>query len=91
MIIHPVGKWWKTIKHSIAWRLLEVAKTGDHSDRLKAVWQLARIDHLKGKLKHKIKRRVFVYESNITNRIESKLINNWSSHRLGLPTPGTNM
>lgn len=37
------------MKHSIAGRLLEVAKNGDYSDRLKAVRQLARIDHLKGK------------------------------------------
>lgn len=36
------------MKHSIAWRLLEVAKNGDYHDRLKAVRQLARIDHLKG-------------------------------------------
>lgn len=36
------------MKHSIAWRLLEVAKNGDYHDRVKAVGQLARIDHLKG-------------------------------------------
>lgn len=48
VLLHPVGKWWKTIKHSIAWRLLEVAKAGNHSERLKAVRQLAQIDHLKG-------------------------------------------
>lgn len=48
VIIHPIGKWWKAIKHSVAWRLLEMAKAGDHSERLKAVRQLAQIDHLKG-------------------------------------------
>lgn len=47
VIVNPFGKWWKSIKHSIAWRLLEVAKTGDLHDRLKAVYQLARIDKLK--------------------------------------------
>lgn len=36
------------MKHSVAWRLLEVAKHGDYHDRIKAVRQLARIDHLKG-------------------------------------------
>lgn len=49
-MIQPIGKWWKSIKHSIAWRLLEVAKSDNHSDRLKAVRQLAQIDHLKGKI-----------------------------------------
>lgn len=48
VIVHPIGNWWKSVKHSIAWRLLEVAKNGDYHDRLKAVRQLARIDHLKG-------------------------------------------
>lgn len=47
VIIHPFGKWWKSIKHSIAWRLLEISRSGDHHDRLKAVRQLSRIDHLK--------------------------------------------
>lgn len=42
-----MGKWWKSIKHSVAWRLLEIAKTGDHHERLKAVHQLSKIDHLK--------------------------------------------
>lgn len=50
MIVHPIGYWWKSVKHSIAWRLLEVAKNGDHHERLKAVRQLSRIDHLKGNL-----------------------------------------
>lgn len=48
VIVHPVGQWWKAIKHSVAWRLLEVAKNGNYHDRLKAVRQLASIDHLKG-------------------------------------------
>lgn len=47
VFVQPLGKWWKTFKHSVAWRLLEVAKTGDHYDRLKAVHQLSRIAHLK--------------------------------------------
>lgn len=47
VFIQPLGKWWKSVKHSVAWRLLEVAKTGDRHDRLKAVHQLAQIDHLK--------------------------------------------
>lgn len=47
VLVQPLGKWWKSVKHSVAWRLLEVAKTGDRHDRIKAVHQLARIDHLK--------------------------------------------
>lgn len=49
--MHPLGNWWKSVKHSVAWRLLEVAKSGDYHDRVKAVHQLARIDHLKGNFK----------------------------------------
>lgn len=49
VIVHPIGNWWKTVKHSIAGRLLEVAKNGDYHERLKAVRQLSRIDHLKGR------------------------------------------
>lgn len=48
-MIHPIGQWWKTIKHSVAWRLLEVAKHGDCHERVKAVRQLSLINHLKGK------------------------------------------
>lgn len=51
IIVNPIGRWWKVIKHSVAWRLLEVAKTGDYIDRLKAVRQLATIRHLKGNAK----------------------------------------
>lgn len=47
VIINPIGKWWKTAKHSIAWRLLNIAQHGSHHERLKAIRQLARIDHLK--------------------------------------------
>lgn len=47
VIVNPVGKWWKAVKHSVAWRLLNIAQTGSHHERLKAVRQLARIDHLK--------------------------------------------
>lgn len=47
MVVHPVGNWWKSVKHSVAWRLLGVAKHGNYRERIKAVHQLARIDHLK--------------------------------------------
>ncbi|XP_005182633.1 protein SERAC1 [Musca domestica] len=47
VIVNPVGKWWKALKHSVAWRLLDIAQNGSHHDRLKAVRQLASIDHLK--------------------------------------------
>ncbi|XP_037957146.1 protein SERAC1 [Teleopsis dalmanni] len=47
VIINPIGKWWKSAKHSVAWRLLNIAQTGTRHERLKAVRQLARIDHLK--------------------------------------------
>lgn len=47
VLIQPLGKWWKTFKHSVAWRLLTIAKTGDSHERWKAVQQLARISHLK--------------------------------------------
>lgn len=48
VVVQPFGKWWKKFKHSLAWRLLNVAQTGDSQQRLKAVHQLAFIDHLKG-------------------------------------------
>lgn len=47
VIIHPFGKWWKTFKHSVAWRLLHIAQNCDKNERLKAIRQLAQIDHLK--------------------------------------------
>ncbi|XP_067624640.1 protein SERAC1 isoform X2 [Eurosta solidaginis] len=47
VIINPIGKWWKTVKHSVAWRLLNIAQTGTQHERLKAVRQLVCIDHLK--------------------------------------------
>lgn len=52
MVVHPIGNWWKSVKHSIAWRLLGVAKRGGHRERIKTVRHLARIDHLKGKINH---------------------------------------
>lgn len=48
VIVYPFGKWWKKFKHSLAWRLLRMAQEGDHDERLKAITQLALIDHLKG-------------------------------------------
>lgn len=47
VFVQPFGKWWKTLKHSIAWRLLEVAKTGDQHERQKAIHTLTKIDKLK--------------------------------------------
>lgn len=47
-MLQPLGKWWKAMEHSIAWRLLERAKNGDQYDRIKAIRQLVLIDHLKG-------------------------------------------
>lgn len=47
VFVQPFGKWWKTLKHSVAWRLLEVAKTGDQHQRQKAIQTLAKIDRLK--------------------------------------------
>lgn len=47
IFINPFGKWWKSLKHSIAWRLLEVARSDDRHQHMKAIHQLARIDHLK--------------------------------------------
>ncbi|XP_026844146.1 protein SERAC1 [Drosophila persimilis] len=47
VIINPLGKWWKTAKHSVAWRLLNIAQTGSQPERLKAVQQLVCMDHLK--------------------------------------------
>nr|XP_019536327.2 protein SERAC1-like isoform X3 [Aedes albopictus] len=48
VVVQPFGKWWKALKHSVAWRLLKIAQEGEQSDRLKAIKQLALIDHLKG-------------------------------------------
>lgn len=47
VIVNPIGKYWKALKHSVAWRLLDIAQHGNQHDRLKAVRQLASIDHLK--------------------------------------------
>ncbi|KAH8376707.1 hypothetical protein KR093_000946, partial [Drosophila rubida] len=47
VIINPIGKWWKAAKHSVAWRLLNIAQTGSQAERLKAVQQLVCMDHLK--------------------------------------------
>ncbi|XP_063709707.1 protein SERAC1 isoform X2 [Culicoides brevitarsis] len=47
VIVHPFGKWWKKFKHSLAWRLLRMAQEGSHDERIKAIQQLALIDHLK--------------------------------------------
>lgn len=47
VVVQPFGKWWKALKHSVAWRLLKIAQEGNQSDRLKAIKQLALIDHLK--------------------------------------------
>jgi len=47
VIINPIGKWWKAAKHSVAWRLLNIAQTGSQPERLKAVQQLICMDHLK--------------------------------------------
>ncbi|XP_017033858.1 protein SERAC1 isoform X1 [Drosophila kikkawai] len=47
VIINPIGKWWKAAKHSVAWRLLNIAQNGTQPERLKAVQQLVCMDHLK--------------------------------------------
>uniref|UniRef100_A0A182RUK8 Protein SERAC1 n=1 Tax=Anopheles funestus TaxID=62324 RepID=A0A182RUK8_ANOFN len=47
IVVQPFEKWWKALKHSVAWRLLRIAQQGDQSERLKAIHQLAQIDHLK--------------------------------------------
>ncbi|EDW11501.1 protein SERAC1 [Drosophila mojavensis] len=47
VIINPIGKWWKAAKHSVAWRLLNIAQNGSQAERLKAVQQLICMDHLK--------------------------------------------
>uniref|UniRef100_A0A182R0X8 GPI inositol-deacylase n=1 Tax=Anopheles farauti TaxID=69004 RepID=A0A182R0X8_9DIPT len=47
IIVQPFEKWWKALKHSVAWRLLRIAQQGDQAERLKAIHQLAQIDHLK--------------------------------------------
>ncbi|XP_050080237.1 protein SERAC1 [Anopheles maculipalpis] len=47
IVVQPFEKWWKALKHSVAWRLLRIAQQGDQAERLKAIHQLAQIDHLK--------------------------------------------
>ncbi|GAB0098153.1 GPI inositol-deacylase [Sergentomyia squamirostris] len=47
IISHPIEKWWKAMKHSVAWRLLQMAQSTDRHDRIKAVRQLALVEHLK--------------------------------------------
>uniref|UniRef100_A0A182JMG4 GPI inositol-deacylase n=1 Tax=Anopheles atroparvus TaxID=41427 RepID=A0A182JMG4_ANOAO len=47
IFVQPFEKWWKALKHSVAWRLLRIAQQGNQAERLKAIRQLAQIDHLK--------------------------------------------
>lgn len=54
VVIQPFGKWWKVLKHSVAWTLLKIAQEGDQSHRLKAIKQLALIDHLKGEFDERL-------------------------------------
>lgn len=44
---NPANKWWKTLKHTLAWRLLKMAQTGPKEDRIKAIHQLTLLKHLK--------------------------------------------
>lgn len=80
--MHPLGNWWKSVKHSVAWRLLEVAKNGDYHDRVKAVHQLARIDHLKGVISN----RIYLARIRFSHFFYLCL-----THRLGLSAFGTNV
>lgn len=63
VVVQPFGKWWKALKHSVAWRLLKIAQEGEQSDRLKAIKQLALIDHLKGECRSD--RTIIIQGSNI--------------------------
>lgn len=47
IISNPFIKYWKSIKHSLAWRLLKMAQTGDKHDRIKAIHQLSMLKHMK--------------------------------------------
>lgn len=47
ILSNPAIKWWKSIKHSLAWRLLKMAQHGDKEDRIKAIHQLTLLKHLK--------------------------------------------
>lgn len=44
---NPAVKLFKTIKHSLAWRLLKMAQRGDKEERIKAIHQLTLLKHLK--------------------------------------------
>lgn len=63
-LIQPIGRWWKTLKHSMAWRLLRMAKTGDQEQRHKAVHQLVLLNHLKGNKSIKPRTIHFFFLSN---------------------------
>lgn len=47
ILSNPAIKWWKSIKHSLAWRLLKMAQRGNKEDRIKAIRQLTLLKHLK--------------------------------------------
>lgn len=47
IISNPAIKWWKGVKHTLAWRLLKMAQNGNKEDRIKAIHQLTRLKHLK--------------------------------------------
>lgn len=47
ILSNPAIKWWKGVKHTLAWRLLKMAQTGNKEDRMKAIHQLTLMKHLK--------------------------------------------
>ena len=45
---YTVTKWWKTLNYNFAYRLFHLAKTGDKSEKRKAIQSLTSLKFLKG-------------------------------------------
>lgn len=41
-------KWWKSLNHNVAYKLLHMAQNGEKTERLKAIYTLNSLKYLKG-------------------------------------------
>lgn len=52
-ISYTVTKWWKSLNRNIALKLINLARSGDRMERMKAVYYLSNFKYLKGNYKLK--------------------------------------
>lgn len=45
---HIIMKWWKSLTRNVAYKLLNIAQTSNDTERLKALYTLTSLKHLKG-------------------------------------------